>query len=188
MQGLELKLDIETDTRFSPEQIGDLLLYARNYADNRADLTNPCLTVELQPGGQQMLLFIGLIRVFNWRDYIELRESLTLDLNQLIVQVDKSHFVLSVSYDTTDQQLTQIPGILAGIIDGISGFELRACRLMNIAEFSYDFKCQLIFQGLTYNQFKDSIDQINREILSALAAAQIVIPFPTAIEIQRDEV
>lgn len=188
MQGLELKLDIETDTRFSPEQIGDLLLYARNYADNRADLTNPCLTVELQPGGQQMLLFIGLIRVFNWRDYIELRESLTLALNQLIVQVDKSHFVLSVSYDTTDQQLTQIPGILAGIIDGISGFELRACRLMNIAEFSYDFKCQLIFQGLTYNQFKDSIDQINREILSALAAAQIVIPFPTAIEIQRDEV
>ena len=51
-----------------------------------------------------------------------------------------------------------------------------------------NFKCQLIFQGLTYNQFKDSIDQINREILSALAAAQIVIPFPTAIEIQRDEV
>ncbi len=186
MQGLELKLDLETDAPFSPDQISDLLFLARDYAENRVDFINPCLTFEIKPGGEQMLRCLGMIKVSGWRDYIKLRESLTLAFNQLIVQVDKSHFVLSVSYDTTDAQLSKIPEILQAIIDGITGFELKACRLMDIAEFSYDFKCHTLSQGLTYTQFKDAIDQINRELLSALAAAEIVIPFPTAIEIQRD--
>ena len=49
-----------------------------------------------------------------------------------------------------------------------------------------DFKCHLFSEGLTYTQFKDSIDEINRALLHELAAAEIVIPFPTAVEIQRD--
>ena len=55
---------------------------------------------------------------------------------------------------------------------------------MDISEFSYDFKCHTFSQGLTYTQFKDSIDLINRELLKAMAAAEIVIPFPTAIELE----
>ena len=54
---------------------------------------------------------------------------------------------------------------------------------MDISEFSYDFKCHLTSSGLTYTEFKDSIDLINRQILQAMAAANIVIPFPTAIEV-----
>jgi MscS family membrane protein len=187
MQGLELKLDLEGQSSFSPDQISDLLLLTRSFANSRADLKQAYLTVELQAGGQQILRCIGLIKVTNWREYIELTESLTLALNQLIVQVEKSHFVLSVSYNTTDSQLSKIPGILQNIINKVPGFELRACRLMDISEFSYDFKCHTFSQGLTYTQFKDSIDLINRELLKAMAAAQIVIPYPTAIEIQKNE-
>ncbi len=184
MQGLDLKLDLEGPSPFSPDQISDLLLLSRNFADNRNDLSNPCLTVELRAGDQQILRCIGLIKVSNWREYIELTESLTLALNQLIIQIGKSHFVLSVSYDTTDSQLSQIPGILQNIVNNIPGFQLKACRLMDISEFSYDFICHTFSQGLTYTQFVDSIDLLNRKLLKAMADAEIVIPFPTAIELE----
>jgi MscS family membrane protein len=184
LQGLELNLELDAQSPFSPDQIADLLALARSYAEGRQDLINPCLTVELEPGSPQRLRCIGLIRVVNWRDYIALQESLTLAFNQLIHRVDLAHFVLSVSYDTTDQQLAAIPALVRGIIERTPGFELKACRLLEIAEFSYNFKCHLFSQGLTYTQFKDSIDWINRELLRELAAAQIVIPFPTAIEIK----
>ena len=186
MQGLELNLELDADDPFSPDQINDLLALSRSYAESRPDLINPCLTVELEPGSPQRLRCIGLIDVVNWRDYISLQESLTLAFNELIQRVDLCHFVLGVSYDTTDQQLSVIPSILRRIIDRTEGFEVKACRLLEIAEFSYNFKCHLISEGLTYTQFKDSIDQINRDLLHELAVAQIVIPFPTAVEIQRD--
>ena len=184
LQGLELNLELDADSPFSPDQIADLLALARRYADERTDLINPCLTVELEPGSPQRLRCIGLIHVVNWRDYIDLQESLTLAFNQLIYRVDLSHFVLSVSYDTTDQQLAAIPALVQGIIDRTPGFELKACRLLVIGEFSYDFKCHLFSEGLSFIQFKDSIDWINRELLRELAVAEIVIPFPTAIEIK----
>ena len=184
MQGLDLKLDLEGPSPFSPDQISDLLLLSRSFANNRVDLSNPCLTVELRAGDQQILRCICLIKVSNWREYIELTESLTLALNQLIIQVRKSHFILSVSYDTTDLQLSKIAGILRSIVNNIPGFQLKACRLMDISEFSYDFICHTFSEGLTYTQFVDSIDLINRKLLKAMADAEIVIPFPTAIELE----
>ncbi|WP_415410099.1 mechanosensitive ion channel family protein [Synechococcus sp. A10-1-5-9] len=187
-QGLDLSLELDANDPFSPDQMTDLLALARAYVANRPDLINPCLTIELEPGSPQRLRCIALIHVENWRDYIDLQESLTLAFNQLIDRVDRSHFVLGVSYDSTNEQLAAVPGILRGIIARTPGFELKACRLMEIAEFSYNFKCHLICPTLNYKQFKDSIDTINKELLRELAAAQIVIPFPTAIEIQKDEV
>ncbi len=187
LPGLDLSLELDPNDPFSPDQMTDLLALARAYVANRPDLINPCLTIELEPGSPQRLRCIALIHVENWRDYINLQESLTLAFNQLIDRVDRSHFVLGVSYDSSDQQLAAIPGILRGIIQRTKGFELRACRLLDIAEFSYNFKCHLFCQTLSYKQFKDSIDVINRELLHELAAAEIVIPFPTAIEIQRDD-
>ena len=187
-QGLDLSLELDPNDPFSPDQMTDLLALARAYVANRPDLINPCLTIELEPGSPQRLRCIALIHVENWRDYINLQESLTLAFNQLIDRVDRSHFVLGVSYDSTNAQLVAVPGILREIIARTPGFELKACRLMEIAEFSYNFKCHLICPTLNYKQFKDSIDAINKELLRELAAAQIVIPFPTAIEIQKDEV
>ena len=187
-QGLDLSLELDPNDPFSPDQMTDLLALARAYVANRPDLINPCLTIELEPGSPQRLRCIALIHVENWRDYIDLQESLTLAFNQLIDRVDRSHFVLGVSYDSTNAQLAAVPGILREIIARTPGFELKACRLMEIAEFSYNFKCHLICPTLNYKQFKDSIDAINKELLRELAAAQIVIPFPTAIEIQKDEI
>ena len=187
-QGLDLSLELDPNDPFSPDQMTDLLALARAYVANRPDLINPCLTIELEPGSPQRLRCIALIHVENWRDYINLQESLTLAFNQLIDRVDRSHFVLGVSYDSTNEQLAAVPGILREIIARTPGFELKACRLMEIAEFSYNFKCHLICPTLNYKQFKDSIDAINKELLRELAAAQIVIPFPTAIEIQKDEI
>ena len=43
LQGLELNLELDADSPFSPDQIADLLALARRYADERTDLINPCL-------------------------------------------------------------------------------------------------------------------------------------------------
>ena len=106
--------------------------------------------MELEPGSPQRLCCIGLIHVVNWRYYIALQESLTLAFNQLFHRVVLSQFVLSVSYDTTDQQLAMIPGLVRRIIARTAGFEPKAYRLLAIAEFSYDFKCHLFSEGFTY--------------------------------------
>ena len=185
-QGLDLSLELDPNDPFSPDQMTDLLALARAFVANQPDLINPCLTIELEPGAPQRLRCIALIHVENWRDYIDLQESLTLAFNQLIDRVDRSHFVLRVSYDSSDAQLAAVPGILRGIIARTPGFEVKACRLLEIAEFSYNFKCHLFCPSLSYKQFKDAIDAINKELLRELAAAEIVIPFPTAIEIQKD--
>jgi MscS family membrane protein len=68
--------------------------------------------------------------------------------------------------------------MLRTIIDRTEGVELRACQLLEIAEFSDSFKCHLFSEELSETQFKDSIDLINRELLHTLALAEFVIPFP----------
>lgn len=186
-QGLDLSLELDPDNPFSPDQMTDLLALARSYVASQPNLINPYLTIELEPGSPQRLRCIVRIHVETWRDYINLQETLTLTFNQLIERVDRSHFMLGVSYDSSDEQLAAIPKILGEIIARTPGFELKACRLLEIAEFSYNFKCQLFCPSLSYEQFQDAIDVINRELLHELAAAGIVIPFPTAIEIQKDD-
>ena len=185
-QGLELRIGLDQDQPFTPDQLTDLLELARDFLADQSEFQNPCVTAEVQSNGHPELLCIGLICVENWPDYLALKESLVLRLEQLIDQVSRSHFVLPVSYDTTAKQLSSIPSIVSEITLRNPGFSLRACRLLQISEFSYDFKCQLFAQGLPYNTFNDSINRINQDILVALAAQEIVIPYPTAIEIQRD--
>jgi MscS family membrane protein len=186
-QGLELRIGLDQDQPFSPDQVTDLLDLARDFLAANPEFQSPCVTAEVQNNGQPLLVCIGLITVENWTDYLALKESLLIRLQQLIDQVSRSHFVLPVSYDTSAKQLASIPSIIREIVSRNPGFSLRACRLMQISEFSYDFKCHLFATGLSYHVFKDSIDQINQDIIVALAAQEIVIPYPTAIEIQRDD-
>ena len=132
------------------------------------------------------MVCIGTIDAQSWIQYLSIKESITVRLNQLISQVSKSHFTLSVSYETSDAQLLIVPSLVEEIVNGISEFQLKACRLMEISEFSYDFKCHTFAQCESYNDFKDCINNINLALLTKLAENEIVIPYPTAIEIQKD--
>ena len=185
-QGLELRVDLDQDPAFGPDQITDLLELVRKQFLGSTEFACSCVTVEVESGEQSVLVCIGLIKAQGWPDYLAIKESIAVRLKQLIDQVQRSHFVLPVAYETSAEQLQAIPDLLKSVVAVNPGFSVRACRLMEIAEFSYDFKCHLFADGIDYQQFKDSIDRINKAILSELAARQIVIPYPTAIEIQKD--
>ena len=185
-QGLELRVDLDQDPAFGPDQITDLLELVRKQFLASTEFSCSCVTVEVESGEQSVLVCIGLIKAQGWPDYLAIKESIAVRLKQLIDQVQRSHFVLPVAYETSAEQLQVIPDLLKSVVAANPGFSVRACRLMEIAEFSYDFKCHLFADGIDYQQFKDSIDRINKAILSELAARQIVIPYPTAIEIQKD--
>ena len=185
-QGLELRVDLDQDPAFGPDQITDLLELVRKQFLASTEFSCSCVTVEVESGEQSVLVCIGLIKAQGWPDYLAIKESIAVRLKQLIDQVQRSHFVLPVAYETSAEQLQAIPDLLKSVVAVNPGFSVRACRLMEIAEFSYDFKCHLFADGIDYQQFKDSIDRINKAILSELAARQIVIPYPTAIEIQKD--
>ena len=185
-QGLELRVDLDQDPAFGPDQITDLLELVRKQFLASTEFSCSCVTVEVESGEQSVLVCIGLIKAQGWPDYLAIKESIAVRLKQLIDQVHRSHFVLPVAYETSAEQLQVIPQLLQSVVAANPGFSVRACRLMEISEFSYDFKCHLFADGIDYQQFKDSIDRINKAILSELAARQIVIPYPTAIEIQKD--
>ena len=142
--------------------------------------------MEVESGAQPTLVCIGLIIVHSCSEYLAVKESIAIRLKQLVDQVSRSHFILPVAYETSSEKLQSIPAIVESIATANAGFEMRACRLMEISEFSYDFKCQLFVRDIDYQLFKDSIDRINQAILAEMAACQIVIPYPTAIEIQKD--
>ena len=185
-QGLELRVDLDQDPAFGPDQITDLLELVRKQFLASTEFSCSCVTVEVESGEQSVLVCIGLIKAQGWPDYLAIKESIAVRLKQLIDQVHRSHFVLPVAYETSAEQLQVIPELLQSVVAANPGFSVRACRLMEISEFSYDFKCHLFADGIDYREFKDSIDRINKAILSEMAARQIVIPYPTAIEIQKD--
>jgi len=186
LQSLEIRLDIDFEIIFGPDHINDLLTLVRRYVTQLEYFAKPIVTVELIPGGHTTLVCIGTIDAQSWIQYLSIKESITVRLNQLISQVSKSHFTLSVSYETSDAQLLIVPSLVEEIVNGISEFQLKACRLMEISEFSYDFKCHTFAQCDSYNYFKDCINSINLALLTKLAENEIVIPYPTAIEIQKD--
>ena len=186
-QGLELRIDLDQDPAFGPDQITDLLELVRHNLASSAEFSCTCVTVEVDSGDQAVLVCIGLIKAQGWSDYLAMKERIAVRLKQLIDQVERSHFVLPVAYETSAEKLQVIPSLLRSVVAANPGFSMRACRLMEISEFSYDFKCHLFADCIDYKCFKDSIDRINKAILAEMAAQQIVIPYPTAIEIQRDD-
>jgi hypothetical protein len=57
---------------------------------------------------------------------------------------------------------------------------------MTISAFSYDIVLRLHGGHASFAAFKNAIHQLNQALLIALATAQIEIPFPTQLQLQRD--
>lgn len=91
-----------------------------------------------------------------------------------------------MSYDTTAEQLHRLPDLIRSVVDGEALVELQSCRFMTIGAFSYDIVIRLHASHPSFAAFKNAIHQLNQALLIALAAAQIEIPFPTQLQLQRD--
>jgi MscS family membrane protein len=182
-QGMELRFALEAP--LSPDQVSDLLDYMRAEVAERSELQEPVVSVEQQGDGSLSLLCFAVVSLHEWQPYLILREQLLLRIQQIVDVVKKSRVIVGVSYDTTAEQLQQIPELVRSVVNGDPDFKLRSCRLMAISEFSYDFVFDFRTTHASYRAFKDGINRMNQQLLSSLEAEGIEIPFPTAVEIQK---
>ena len=172
----------------TPDQLQDLLHYSRTFLANELPgLKNAQVYIDQITHDEELhLRCCGQIQAPNWTDYLILRESVLLRLRQLLDQVIRSRMVIGVAYNTSPEQLQRIPALIAGLFDREPLAAFRACRLMAISEFSYDFTYDYRSSQPTYAAFKDEVARLNRALLALFAAEGIEIPFPTQVEIQLD--
>lgn len=183
MQTLEVRLAI--NDRFSPEQVDDLLQLVRNRLASRDELHEPVVSLDRSQPDQLSLLCLAMVSLHTWPAYLQVREDLLLRLQQWHDQVRLSTISLGVSYDTSAAQLERLPALIRQVVDADPGFALQSCRLMAIADFSYVIVFRLHGRHDSLRAFKDALHDLNRRLLQALAAADIEIPFPTQLHLQR---
>ncbi|MCP9859528.1 mechanosensitive ion channel [Cyanobium sp. Cruz-8D1] len=182
----ELHLPLPTD--LTPDQLDDLLHYSRLFLSELPDFSATQVFLDqTAQDGELLLRCCGQIQAPNWTDYLTLREAVLLRLRQLLDQVTRSRMVIGVAYNTTQEQLQRIPELIAGLFDREPLAAFRACRLMAISDFSYDFTYDYRSSQPTYAAFKDEVARLNRALLALFAAEGIEIPYPTQAEVQLDE-
>ena len=183
-QSLALRLAVHHP--FSPEQVADLLRFVRQHLDGLQKLQEPLVSLEQDGMEQFTLLCHGLVEQSDWPGYLSLRETLLLRLEEIVEQVRLSQRQIGVSYDTRPEQLQRIPELIADVVNRDPLLSLQSCRLMTISEFSYDYSFRFHGHHESFGRFKDAIHRLNKDLLACFAAEDIEIPYPTAVEIQKD--
>jgi MscS family membrane protein len=184
MQSLNVRITIEQ--KLSPEQVDDLLQLVRRHVAGSADLLEPLVSIEQNQTDELTLICFAMVTLHDWSSYLSVREALLMRLQQLVEQVRLSTITLGVSYDTTAEQLHRLPDLIRSVVDSEALVELQSCRFMTIGAFSYDIVIRLHASHPSFAAFKNAIHQLNQALLIALASAQIEIPFPTQLQLQRD--
>jgi MscS family membrane protein len=183
-QGIEMRYALNQP--LSPEQVEDLLHYARQEVKQRPELLHTLVSVERNNEDALELVCFASVELHGWQAYLELRESVLLRMQQIEDQVAKSRVVIGVSYDTTAEQLRQIPLWIKEVVEADPAFSLRSCRLMAISDFTYDYVFDFRSSHGSYAAFQDGINRMNQDLLASFARHQVDIPFPTQMEIQKD--
>ena len=184
MQSLDVRFNINRP--LTPEQITDLLSHARKYVHDQEDLHDPLISIEHTNADKITLIFFSMVALNDWRSYLKIREDLLLRLQEILDQVCRSRIVLPVAYETSAEQLRQLPRLIAEVVNADPHLSLRSCRLMTISDFSYDFIFDFQSFYSCHSSFKDGINRLNQGLLSCLSAHGIEIPYPTAVGIQKN--
>jgi MscS family membrane protein len=184
MQSLNVRLTIEQ--KLSPEQVDDLLQLVRHHMAGSGALLEPLVSIEQNQSDDLTLICFAMVTLHDWNAYLSVREALLMRLQQLVEQVRLSTITLGVSYDTTAEQLQGLPDLIRSVVNSEPLMQLQSCRFMTISAFSYDIVFRLHAGHTSFAEFKNAIHRLNQALLIALAAAQIEIPFPTQMQLQRD--
>jgi MscS family membrane protein len=184
LQSLALELNVPHG--FSPEQQNDLLQLVRRNLEALAVLRQPLVSLRQEDVGAFTLICHGLVELSEWPAVLRLRERLLLRLTELVEQVRLSQRTIGVSYGTTTDQLQRLPALIKAVVERDPELALQSCRLMLISDFSYDYSFRFIAAHSSFSGFKDGIDRLNRDLLACFASEGIEIPYPTAVEIQKD--
>ena len=172
--------------RFNPDQLADLLHFARLAVAAMEGVQEPLISLEEENTEGCALLCHSLVGIQSWDEYIAMRERILLRLEEVVEQVHLSQRSIGVSYDTTMEQLERIPVLIRELVERDPLLKLRSCRLMTIAAFSYEFNFRFHAHHATLSALKDAINRFNNDLLACFAAEGIEIPYPTAVEIRKE--
>ena len=156
----------------------ELIRFCQKFLNEDKLFSNPIVSIEKE-GNKTTLVIFSLILNKDWREYLELRDRLTLKTSEIIGQVSLSRFVVGVSYNTTSQQLAEIPELIREIVNEIDDLEYDSCKFEEINQFSYDFVVCVIGELKTYSNFLKAYDNLNKSLIAKFAEKNINIPFPT---------
>jgi len=170
---------------FNPDQVADLLHFARLAVVAIEGVQGPLVSVEEESGEGLTLLCHCEVAVQSWGQYIDVRERILLRLEEVAEQIHLCQREIGVSYDTNVDQLDRIPGLIRELVERDSLLNLRSCRLMTIAAFSYEYSFRFHAHHATLSAVKDAINRFNRDLLACFAAEGIEIPYLTAVEIRK---
>jgi MscS family membrane protein len=183
MQSLLLRLAVTR--RFSPDQVADLLHFSRLAIAAMEDVQEPLVSLEEETTEGCTLLCHCLVGVQSWDQYIAVRERILLRLEEVVERIHLSQRLIGVGYDTSMEQLDRIPVLIRDLVELDPLLKLKSCRLMTIAAFSYEFSFRFHAHHATLGALKDAINRLNKDLLACFAAEGIEIPYPTAVEIQK---
>lgn len=181
-----LLVRIPITSHFNPDQLADLLHFARLAVMDIEVLQQPLVSLEQDGIQESTLLCHGLVAVHAWDAYLAVRERILLRLEEVMDQVRMSQREIGVSYETSIEKLELLPKLIREVVEMDPLLKLRSCRLMTIAAFSYNYSFRFHAHHVNFSAFKDAINRLNTDLLACFAAENIEIPYPTAVEIQKD--
>ena len=176
-QGLEVKLPISSE--FSPFQIEELLRQSRRGLQSLSILEEPIVSIEIAEGDGLQVIAFGTVHLHGWNAYLETRENLLVHMHEFIERAQFSEMTVPVSYSTTPQNLKRLPELLKACVNQDNQLHFGACRLEEIADFSYNHILEFSSTHDVHDDFEDSIHDLNRRVIELIAKEGLEIPFPT---------
>lgn len=95
-------------------------------------------------------------------------------------------FNLGVTYETDREKLEAVPKIIADIVSSQEIAELDRCNFKSYGDFSLNFETSIYIDAATYNEFLNTLEQINLDIYSKFKEKGIEFAYPTHLEYQKD--
>ena len=193
-QGMELRLQLPA--HFSPFQLEELLRQSRLLIEDPERLhglkpESSLVSLDNDSGDGKTLIVFVLVELHGWPAYLHMRETLLVQLEELLERIDLYEITIGVSYSTTSEKLLRVPELLRSAVNYDPDLHCVACRLLKISACSYDHEIEISSSHRMQNDFEDSIHRLHQRFIKVLGDNDIEIPFPSQtlfVESLRSEV
>lgn len=121
------------------------------------------------------------IRTLQGEELVISNKELTSTRIQNFKKMEKRRvvFMLGVTYDTSLDQLKQIPGIIRKIYEEVDGADLDRVHFKEFADFSLNVEVVYYHLSGDYTEYMDIREKINLRIKEEFDKAEIEFAFPT---------
>ncbi len=127
------------------------------------------------------------LRTLNGQLLVVSNQELTSTRVENFQQMKKRRglFTLGVIYETEEEKLKMIPGIIKDIILSQEKTDFDRCHFVSFGDFSLNFETSFYVETDSYNEFLDIFEKINLQIFSAFKEKGIEFAYPTHLEYQK---